>query len=150
MYASAKYHCCRTNSDWETDLNREKKQESHCFVKYRSEVNQFQTWPRNHDNHFKNVTPRMLTRFSFDLALWPSFLTPSDCVSYIIKTNILSKIHDDYFKKETPRVLIRFSFDLPWWPNFWPQVTQLQRQPKEHQDKHFEHDSWWLLQKCDL
>ena len=26
-----------------------------------------------HDDHFKNVTSKVLTRFSFDLTRWPSF-----------------------------------------------------------------------------
>ena len=55
-----------------------------------------------HDIHFKNVTARVLTRFSFDLAWWqlvfdpkwPSFQLDLE----IIKTNILSKIQDDCFK----------------------------------------------------
>ena len=37
MYASAKYHCCRNNSYWETDLDEKKKlKKSHLTVKYRS------------------------------------------------------------------------------------------------------------------
>ena len=34
-----------------------------------------------HDDYFKNVTSSVLTRFSFDLAWWPSFFTPKDPVS---------------------------------------------------------------------
>ena len=41
------------------------------------------------------------------------------------------------------------SFDLAWWPSFWPQVNQFWTRLRNHQDKHFEQDSWWLLQKCD-
>ena len=66
----------------------------------------------------------------------------------IIKTNILSKIHDDHFKNVTPRVLNRFSFDLAWCHSFLLQVTQFQTWPWNPKDKHFEQDSWWLLQKC--
>ena len=46
-------------------------------------------------------------------------------------------------------MLTRFSFDLVWWPSFWPKVTQFQTWPRNHQDKHFEQDSWWLLQNCN-
>ena len=67
----------------------------------------------------------------------------------IIKTNILSKIHDDCFKNVTARVLTRFSDDLARWPSFWPQVTQFKTWRRNHQDKHVEQDSWWLLEKCD-
>ena len=153
-----------------------------------------------HDDHFKNVTSRASTRFSFDLARWTSFLyqvtefwtrprnhqdkhfeqylwwlfQKCDLWSFnsflliwpghlvfdpmwpsvkldleIIKTNILSKIHDDCFKNVNARVLTRFSADLARWPSFWPQVTQFQIWPKNHQDKHVEQDSWWLLEKCD-
>ena len=35
---------------------------------------------------------------------------------------------------------------LARWPSFWPQVTQFWTWPKNHQDKHFEQDSWWLLE----
>ena len=59
-------------------------------------------------------------------------------------------IYDDGLKNVTFRVFTKFSFDLAWWPNFLPQVTQFQIQPKEHQDKQFQHDSWWLFQKSDL
>ena len=106
-----------------------------------------------HDDCFKNVTSRVFTRFSFDLARWPSFLpqvTSFELDLELIKTNILSKIHDDCFKNLTARVLTRFSFDLAWWPSFWPKVIQFQTWPRNHQDKHFEQDSWWLLQKSDL
>ena len=154
-----------------------------------------------HDNCLKHVTARVLTRFSADLAWWPSFwlqvtqfriwsknhqdkhfeqdswwllekmwpleckqgfllIWPGDLVfdskwpSFeldleIIKTNILSKFHDDCLKNVTARVLRRFSADLARWPSFWPQVTQFRTWPRNHQDKHIEEDSWWLLQKCD-
>ena len=105
-----------------------------------------------HDESFKNVTSRMLT-FSLiwpdDLVFdpkWPSFIPDLE----IIKTNILNIIHDDCFKNVTARVLTRFSVDLVWWPSFWPQVTQFWTWPRNHQDKHFEQDSWWLLQKCEF
>ena len=61
-----------------------------------------------HDDCFKNVTARVLTRFSADLARFPSFELDLE----IIKTNILSKIYDDCFKNVTARVLTRFSADL--------------------------------------
>ena len=58
-----------------------------------------------HDNHSKNVTSRVLTMFSFDLAWWPSF--SPQVIQFrpdleIIKTNIWSKFHDDHFKKMWP------------------------------------------------
>ena len=59
------------------------------------------------------------------------------------------QIHDDYLKNVTARVLTRFSADLARWPSFWPQVTQFRTWPRNHQDKHTEQDSWWLLKKCD-
>ena len=144
-----------------------------------------------HNDRFKNVTSRASTRFSFDLARWPSFwyqvtqfktrlrnhhdkhfeqylwwlfqkcdlwsvnsfllIWPGDLVfeamwpSFeldleIIKTNILSKIHDDCFKNVTARVLTRFSADLATWPSFWPQVSQFQTWPRNHQDKHVHDD----------
>ena len=105
-----------------------------------------------HDDCFKNVTGRVLTRFSAVLARWPSFdpKWPSFKLDLeIIKTNMLSKIHDDYLTNVTTRVLTRFSADLAMWPSFLPQVTQFGTWPKNHQDKHFEQDSWWLLKKCD-
>ena len=45
----------------------------------------------------------------------------------------------------TSSLLARFSFDLAQWPSFWPQVTHFQTWPRNHQDKHFEQHSWWLL-----
>ena len=112
-----------------------------------------------HDDCFKNATARVLTRFSADLARW-LLIWPGDLVFdptwpcfeldlKIIKTNILSKIHDDCFKNVTARVLTRFSTDLARWPSSWLQVTQFWTWPRNHKDKHFEQDSWWLLQKCD-
>ena len=41
--------------------------------------------------------------------------------------------------------MLRFSDDLAWWPSFWPQVIQFLTWPRNHQDKHFKHDSWRLL-----
>ena len=99
------------------------------------------------------MTTRVLTRFSAGLARWPSFwlqVTQFRLDLEIIKTNILSKIHDDCFKNVTARVLTRFSADLARWPSFWLQVTQFWTWPRNHQDKHIEQDSWWLLQKLDL
>ena len=60
---------------------------------------------------------------------------------------MLSKIHDDCLKNVTTRVLTRFSADLASWPSFWPQVTQFQTWPRNHQDKHFEQDSRRLLKQ---
>ena len=76
---------------------------------------------------------------------WPSFKLDLE----IIKTNILSKIHDDCLKNVTARVLTRFSADFALLPSFLSQVTQFQIWHRTHQDKHFEQDSWWLLQKYD-
>ena len=67
----------------------------------------------------------------------------------LIKTNMLSMIHDDCLKNVTTRVLIRLSADLARWPSFLPQVIQFRTWPRNHQDRHFEQDSWWLLKKCD-
>ena len=61
---------------------------------------------------------------------------------------MLSKIHDDCLKNVTARVLTKFSADLARWPSFWLQVTHFGTWPK-NQDKHFEQDSWLLLEKCD-
>ena len=90
-------------------------------------------------NSFLLIWPSHLV---FD-PMWPSLKLDLE----IIKTNILSKIHDGCLKNVTIRVLTRFSADLARWPSFWPQVTQFQTWPKNHQDKHFEQDSWWLLKK---
>ena len=75
---------------------------------------------------------------------WPSF----ELDLKIIKTNILSKIHDDCLKNVTAKVITRFSADLARWPSFWPQVTQFRTWPRNHQDTHFEQDSWWLLKQA--
>ena len=96
--------------------------------------------------------PQVLIRFSFDLAWWPSFDSkqPSFKLNLeIMKTNILSQIHDNFLKNETSRMTI-FSFWFGWCPSIWPQRTQFQTWLRNHQDKHFEQDSWWLLQKCTL
>ena len=114
------------------------------------EIIKTNTLSKIHDDCFKKVTVRVLIRFYFDLAWWPSFspqVTQFWTWSRIIKANILSKIHDDCFKNVTARVLTRFSFDLVWWPRFWPQVTQFLNGPRNHQDKHFGQNSWWLLKK---
>ena len=95
----------------------------------------------------------MLTRFSTDLVRWPRFLpqvTQFRTWPRIIKTNILSKVHDECLKKVTARVLTKFFSDLAWWPSFLPYMTQFQTWPRNHQGKHFGHNSWWSLQKCDL
>ena len=76
---------------------------------------------------------------------WPSF----ELDLKNIKTNILSKIHDDCLKNVTARV-IRLSADLARWSSFWPQVTQFRTWPRNHQNKHFEQDSWWLLKQVTL
>ena len=82
-----------------------------------------------HDDHFKNVTSRVLTRFSFDLAWWPSVwlqVTQFELDLIIIKTNILSNIHDDYLKNVTSVECYK-GFPLIWpgdlvfdpkWPSF--------------------------------
>ena len=125
-------------------------------------VTQFQTWLRNHqDKHFwarfmmiaSKMWPLVCLQglpliwpgdLVFDFK-WPSFKPDLE----IIKTNILSKIHDDCFINVTARVLTRFYTDLARWPSFWPHVTKFRTWPRYHQDKHFEQDSWRLLQKCD-
>ena len=91
-----------------------------------------------HDDCLKNVTVRVLTRFSADLAQWPSFWPHVTQflrhILELIKTNILSKIHDYCFKNVTARVLTRFSAGLTWWPSFWPHVTQFPIWPRNYQD----------------
>ena len=105
-----------------------------------------------YDDYFKNVTSGVL---SF-LLIWPGHLVfdprwPSFKLDLkIIKTNILSTIHDDCLKNVTTRVLTKFSANLDQWPRFWLQVTQFQTWSRTHQDKHFEQDSWWLLEKMWL
>ena len=125
-------------------------------------VTQFWSWPRNHqDKNFEQDSWWLLQKcwplecqqgflliWPGDLVFdpkWPSFKLDLE----ITKTNMLSKIHDDCLINVTTRVLTRFSADLARWPSFLPQVTQFRTWPKNHQDKHFEQDSWWLLQKCD-
>ena len=105
-----------------------------------------------YDDYLKNVTSGVLTRFSFDLAWWPSFWSHVTQFQTWLKNHqdkILGKIHDDYFKNMISRVLTRSSFDLAWWPSFWLQVTKFQIWLRNHQDKYFEQDSWWLFHKCD-
>ena len=125
------------------------------------QVTQFKTRLRNHqDKHFEQYlwwlfkkcylwsVNSFLLIWPGDLLfdpMWPSFELDLE----IIKTNILSKIHDDCFKNVTARVLTRFSADLAQWPSFWPHVTKFRTWPRNHRDKRFEQDSWWLLQKCD-
>ena len=103
-----------------------------------------------HDDCLKNVTARVLTRFSADLARWPSFWLQVTQFQNWPRTHQDKHFeHDDCLKNVTARVLTRFSADLARWPSFWPQVTQFRTWPRNHQDKHIEQDSWWLLQKCD-
>ena len=125
------------------------------------QVTQFSTRPRNQeDEHFEQYlwwlfkkcdlwsVNSCLLIWSGDLVfdtMWPSFETDQE----MIKTNFLSKIHGSCLKNVTTRVLTKFSAGLAWWRSFWPQVTQFQTRPRTHQDKHFEQNSWWLLQKCD-
>ena len=102
-------------------------------------------WSKIHDDCCKNVTGRVVTRFSADLARWPIFYPkrPSFKLDLeIIKTIMLSKIHDYYLENVTTRVLTWFSADLARWPSFLPQVTQFRTWPKNHQDKYFEQNSW--------
>ena len=103
-----------------------------------------------HVDCLKNVITRVLTRYSADLARWPSFwsrVTQFRTWPKIIKTNILNRIQDDCLKNVTARVITRFSADLAIWPSFWPQVTQFRTWLRNHQDEHFEQDSWWLLKQ---
>ena len=90
------------------------------------------------DDCLENVTTRVLTRFSADLARWPSFwpqVTQFRTWPRNHQANILSKIHDDSLNNVTARVLTKFSADLAQWPSFWPQMTQFQIWPRTHQDK---------------
>ena len=99
-------------------------------------------WPLERQQGFHLVLPGDLVSDT----KWPSFKLDLE----INKTNILSNIYCDYLKNVTSGVLPRFSFDLAWWTSFWPQMTQFQTWLRNHQDKHFGQDSWWLLKKCDL
>ena len=86
---------------------------------------------------YKNVTSGVLTRFSFDLAKWPSFWSqwPSFKLDQeITQANILSKIHDDNIKNVTSRILTKLSFDLAQWSNFLHQVTQFQSLHRNHRN----------------
>ena len=83
-----------------------------------------------HDDCFKNVTARVLTRFSADLAWWLSFWPQ------VTQFRTL-----DWVKIMTSRVLTSFSFDLTWWPSFWPQETQYRTWPRFHSGKHSDHVS---------
>ena len=96
-------------------------------------------WPLEHQQGFPLIWPGDLVS---DIK-WPSFKLNLE----IIKTNILSNIYDDYLKNVTSGELTWFSFDLAWWPSFWPHMTQFQTPLRNHQDKHFEQDSWWLLKQ---
>ena len=125
------------------------------------QVTQFQTWPvinkmlsKIHDDCLKNVTTRVLTRFSAvwpgDLVFgprWPSFELDLE----IIKTNILSKTHDDCLKNVTARVLKFFAVTLIWPGDlvFYPKWPSFKLALELIKIKHFKQDSWWLLQKCD-
>ena len=87
-----------------------------------------------YDDCLKNVTARVLTRFSADLAHWPSFWFQ------VTQFRTWSRAHQDKhwarFMTIAARVLIRFTADLARWPSFWPQVTQFQTWPRNYQDKY--------------
>ena len=104
-------------------------------------------WSKIHDDWFKNVTSKVLTRFSFDLTWWPSFWPQ---VTQFQTLPHQDKLHDDCFKNVTSRVLTSFSFDLAWWPSFWPQVTQYETWSRFHRGKHSKQVSLRLGQNCDL
>ena len=82
MYASAEYHCSRTSSYWETDqneINNKIKGLWNIGHKRPSFELELEIIKKNFlskicDYYFKNMTSRVLTRFSFDLDWWPSFL----------------------------------------------------------------------------
>ena len=153
---------CRTNSYWETDLNAKTKQ-NQWTLNYSLRANiddgiQEAMLRCMQVPSITTVGPTVTEKLTYTEKLkkvigpwnighkWPRSKPDLE----IIKTNILNKIHDDCFKNVTSRVLIRFSFDLAQWPSFWPQVTQFWSLSRNHQDKHFEQYSWWMLQKCDL
>ena len=76
-----------------------------------------------YDDYLKNVTSGVLSSFSFDFALWPSFwpqVTQFQTWPRNHQDKHLGKIYDDCFKNVTSRVLTRSSFHLDWWPSFWP------------------------------
>ena len=122
MYARAKYRCCRTSGYCKAALNG-KTSESHSTMKYRSkwpsskpdlEIIKTKILSKIHDDHLKNVTSWMLTRFHL---IWPCELVfdpkwSSFKPALEINTNILCKIHDDYFKNVTSKVLTRCR-DMP-------------------------------------
>ena len=89
-----------------------------------------------HDYRLKNVISRVLTRFSFDMTLWPSFspqATQFELNLETIKTNRLSKIHYDYLK--TWPYCANNVFPLIWLGglDFWPNwMTQFQSQSKNY------------------
>ena len=138
---------------WPDDLVSDSKRPS---IELDLEIIKTNIFSNIHNDYLKNVTSGVLTRFSFDLAWWPSFF-PQVWVPRLkleletIKTNILRKIHDDCFKKVnvTSRVLTSSSFDLDRRRSFWPKVTHSGIWPRNHQGKYFVQDVWWLLQKCD-
>ena len=119
---------------------KNKKEEKNENQKERYKLLNLSTWFKLSDS-IKDIL-RVICIFCIILIfdpMWPS----SEFDRKIIRINILSHSHDDNLKNVTSRVLTRFSFDFSRWPNFWPQVTQYRSQPKEHQDKHFEQNSWW-------
>ena len=105
MHASAKYHCHTTNSYWETDLNRKTLEslDPQIFIMWPSFELQLDIIKKNilsviHDDYFKTVISKIITRFSFDLAWWPIFdpkWSSFELDLEIIKTNILNNILDD-------------------------------------------------------
>ena len=65
-----------------------------------------------HDDCFKNVKPRVLTRFSSDLPV--DLVFDPKCTSFKLNIEIIKFIHDDFLKNITSGVLTRFCFDLVW------------------------------------
>ena len=107
---------------------------------------------KTHDDCFKNVIVRVLTRFSADLARWPSFWPQ------VTQFRTWPRTHQDkpfwgrfmrIASKMWPLMLTWFAFDWSGDLVFLSQVTQFWTWPRKNQDKHFEQDSWWLLQNCD-
>ena len=165
---------CRSNSYWETDLNINTSQvpnitlydqwllrnwpkwknlreslDRKLYITLKSSRQTFwarfmmitsKMWPLEHQQDFPLIWPGELVFY----IKWPSFKLDLE----IIKTNILSNIYDDYFKIVTSGVLTVFCW-LARSPSFWLHVTLFQTWPRNHQDKHFEQDSRWLLHKCD-
>ena len=85
------------------------------------------------------MTGRVLTRFSADLARWPSFWPQ------VTQFQTWPRNHQDKHIEQAARVLTRFSADLARWPSFWPQVTQFWTWPRFNRGKHFDQVSSWLV-----